>query len=72
MLLIVLHCFAIHVLQVSQIVVSQGFAITSFAILSLFRKVQQGFANTSFASFRKYKFSKLSKVLQIGFSFCKV
>ena len=68
----VTYCFALFhksCLQVSQILVSQGFAITSFAILHVFHKVQQGFADTSFASFRKYKFSK---VLQIGFSFCKV
>ena len=62
------HWFANHVLQVLQLLVSQGFANTSFAVLHLLCKVSQSFANICFAKFRKYKFHK---VLQIDFSFRK-
>ena len=61
--------FANSVSQVSQIRVSQGFANTSFAVLRLFRKIRKVLQILVFASFRKYKFRKLS---QIGFSFRKV
>ena len=61
--------FANHVSQVSQIRVSQGFANTSFAVLRLFRKIRKVSQIRVFASFRKYKFRKVS---QLGFSFRKV
>ena len=61
--------FANRVSQVSQIRVSQGFANTSFAVLRLFRKIRKVSQIRVFASFRKYKFRKVS---QISFSFRKV
>ena len=61
--------FANRVSQVSQMRVSQGFANASFAVLRLFRKIRKVSQIRVFASFRKYKFRKLS---QIGFSFRKL
>ena len=58
-----------HVSQVSQTRFSQGFTNDFFAVLCLFRKISKVSQIRVFASFRKYKFRKVS---QIGFSFRKL